>query len=236
MRSVAIIPARGGSKRIPLKNLREFHGIPILARVIRTVLEAGVVDEVVVSTDHARIREVAIKAGARVPFMRSAATSDDYATLYDVVSEVVANLDDSGLKTVLCVLPTAALLEAPALRSAAKRFGEGDIDSLISVQRFRHPVQRALSITQHGLLRRSDPASHAVRTQDAPVLFHDAGQFYFVRTEGLKDRNTLMGELCAPFELSELQARDIDTPEDWIVAEALYSARERIRSDEHGEP
>lgn len=228
MKRIAIIPARGGSKRIPLKNIREFHSIPILARVVHTVIEAEVVDDIVVSTDHEAIREIAVAAGAQVPFLRSASTSDDHATLHQVIVEVLESGTFGVVDTVLCVLPTAVLLESTTLRKAATRFAEGDFDSLISVQRYRHPIQRALRVNQAGFLA-SDPASRSLRTQDASPAFHDAGQFYFARVAELRNRTTLMGSRCAPFELSELEGRDIDVPEDWVVAEALFTARESLR-------
>lgn len=227
---LVIVPARGGSKRIPRKNIRPFLGEPILARVVREVLRCELVGTVIVSSDDAEIRRIAVAAGAQAPFERSARTSDDTATLHQAVREVLQELGAADVpESVLCVLPTAVLLTAEVLAAAIDTFAAavtaGTADSLVSVQRYRHPIERALRLNDDGTLRRADVASVGARTQDLQPAFHDAGQFYLAATAGLLDRSTLMGSRCLPFELGELQAQDIDTMADWELAELKFRAR-----------
>ncbi len=233
MRPLAIVPARGGSKRIPLKNIRPFSGVPIIARVVRILLDSGAVDGVVVSTDHPEIKRVAEEAGALVPFERSASNSDDHATLHQVMVEALDRLPETLRRDVLvCVLPTAALLEPGTIARAVSLFEQGSHDSMVSVQRFRHPIERALEVTEDGRLVMVPGGGVASRTQDLRPKFHDAGQFYVVRSDGLRDRRTLMGSTCLPFEVSEFEAHDIDDLEDWEVAEFKFAWKERRRGQD----
>lgn len=229
MTSLLVIPARGGSKRIPHKNIRDFCGTPILARVIETVKMSGVAAEVVVSTDSDAIADVAEAAGAQVPFRRSPENSGDFATLHSVVVEAIQRTGAGKHSHVICMLPTAVLVRPDTLARADKQYRESDADSLISVARFRHPVERALTVNESGHLTRRDATQQGLRTQDATTLFYDAGQFYFARIPDLLNRTSLMGQSCLPFELSYLEGYDIDFPDDWVVAEALFLGRERVR-------
>ncbi len=231
-RPLVIVPARGGSKRIPRKNVKPFLGVPILARVVGELRRCDRLGDVIVSTDDEEIRSVALGAGASVPFLRSARTSGDGATLHQAVSEVLTELGSSGRpESVMCVLPTAVLLTFDLAAKAVDAFVEasqsGTADSLISVQRYRHPIERALRLRQDGTVMRADESAFLTRTQDLKPAFHDAGQFYLASTAGLFQRTSLMGARCLPFELGELDAHDIDDLEDWGVAEAMYAARKR---------
>ncbi|HET8985293.1 MAG TPA: acylneuraminate cytidylyltransferase family protein [Trueperaceae bacterium] len=229
-RPLVIVPARGGSKRIPRKNVKPFLGVPILMRVVRELRRCDRLGDVIVSTDDDEIRSVALDAGASVPFLRSERTSGDTATLHQTINEVLTELGPGArAETVMCVLPTAVLLTAEVVARAVDAFtraiASGAADSLISVQRFRHPIERALRIREDGTLTRSDESAFATRTQDLEPAFHDAGQFYLATTAGLLHRTSLMGAQCLPFELGELEAHDIDDLDDWNVAEAKYRSR-----------
>lgn len=226
MRPVALIPARGGSKRIPLKNVRPFLGTPILTRVIRTLAHSNAFDAIVVSTDHPAIRATAEEAGALVPFARSEHTAGDNATLHDVVVEALEQMPAYLRRPhLMCMLPTAVLVTPDTIRSAINQFHSGEHDSMMSVQRYPHPIERALRVTEQGHLQRHTLDSARMRTQDPEPAFHDAGQFYLVRTDDVPNRTTLMGVACLPFELGPFDAQDIDSPTDWQLAEFKFTWR-----------
>ncbi len=223
MKTLALITARGGSKRIPKKNIKEFNGKPIIAYSIEAALKSGVFDEVMVSTDSEEIAEIAKKYGAKVPFLRSEATSNDYATTTDVIEEVINEYRKMGqeFEVLTCMYPTAPFITAERLKVAVETLLSSDADSLIPVVRFSYPPQRAMEI-QDGCLVFRQPEYLAARSQDLVPHYHDAGQFYVTRTESfLKNRNLLLGKIL-PLELSELEVQDIDNEVDWKLAELKY--------------
>ena len=228
MSTLCIIPARGGSKRIPRKNVRPLLGRPLITWPISTAKASGLFDEIMVSTDDDEIAAIARSAGAAVPFMRSAGTSHDHASTTAVIQEVLANyqkIQSLPFTTICCVYPTAALLE-PAHLSAGYSLltGSNTFDSAMSVQRYRHPIERAYHLTD-GKIQPVDIEKLNVRTQDLTPAFHDAGQFYWFRPKSFAENGRLLGKSCAPVFLETWQAVDLDTEDDWNLLERLASTR-----------
>lgn len=224
MRSIAIIPARGGSRRIPRKNIREFMGKPMLAYAIEAALESGLFDEVMVSTDDREIAETAKRFNASVPFMRSGEASSDTAVIATVFQEVLANyaLAGENFDIAACIYPCVPLLTGKLLRAAHTAFCDSKASALLPVVRYGHPIQRALGINAAGYLEYREPENALVRTQDLQPMFHDSGMFFFVRVDAfLRHKRIVMPDMM-PFEVSENIAQDIDTPEDWQTAEIKY--------------
>ncbi len=220
-KAVAIITARGGSKRIPHKNIKEFCGLPIICYSIRAALEAGVFEEVMVSTDHEQIAEIARGAGAKVPFMRSADTANDYASTDDVIKEVLLAYRREGREfdCFCCIYPTAPFVTAKKLQQAMAMLEEAD--SVMPVVPFSYPPQRGVVIEQ-GLIKRKYPEYLCTRSQDLEPMYHDCGQFYACRTEAFLEQGTTDVENLIPLILPETQVQDIDTLEDWEMAEMKY--------------
>lgn len=218
MKNLAIIPARGGSKRIPKKNIRDFLGKPIIAYSIQTALESKLFDEVMVSTDDDEIVEIAKSYGAGIPFIRSAENADDYATLADVVDEVKNEYLNRNRKfrNTCCILPTAPLITIENLKKGLDLLLEKKVDSVRPIVRFSYPIQRAIKLVD-GKTEMFYPQFKAMRSQDLEPAYHDAGQFYWMKFEtGLRGQNKY------GFELSEMQVQDIDSYEEWKIAEMKY--------------
>ncbi len=223
MKTLAMITARGGSKRIPRKNIKEFNGKPIMAYSIEAAIQSGVFDEVMVSTDDEEIADIARKYGASVPFFRSEKTSNDFATTVDVIDEVVREYHSRGkdFDIFACIYPTAPFVTAERLKEAVEKLSSSDADSLIPVVRFSYPPQRAMEIHDGKLVFRH-PENLSTRSQDLEPHYHDAGQFYIARTESfLKNKGIMVGQIL-PIELSELEVQDIDNEVDWKLAEMKY--------------
>ena len=223
MSAIAIITARGGSKRIPKKNIKEFCGKPIIAYSIEAAIGSGVFDEVMVSTDSEEIADVARKYGAKVPFMRSAETSDDYATTADVLAEVINEYEKRGraFDDLCCIYPTAPFVTAQKLKDAYLLMNKDNADAIVSVVKYDFPPQRAFVI-RNGKVKYQYPENRNVRSQDLEPIFHDCGQFYYCDVQKFCDAKTLMLDNCVPFVLSDEEVQDIDNESDWILAEMKY--------------
>ncbi len=223
MASVAIITARGGSKRIPRKNIKEFLGKPIICYSIEAALKSGIFDTVMVSTDDEEIADIARKAGAEVPFFRSAETANDYATTADVVAEVLKNYEAQGQRfEEACVIyPTAPFLTAKALYEAMEILRKEQTDSVLPVVKFSFPPQRCVVIND-GRLVPKWPECMPMRSQDLEPYYHDCGQFYCIRVESFMEQKKMVMEHTAPFIQDEINVQDIDTLEDWQIAEMKY--------------
>lgn len=221
MGSLCVVTARGGSKRIPLKNIKEFCGRPIIAYSIEAALDSGLFDEVMVSTDDEGIAEVAVRCGAKVPFMRSAETSDDYATTRDVLVEVLEAYRAHGMEfsEICCIYPTAPFVTVAKLREAHAMLDGAD--TVLPVVRFSFPPQRGL-VEEGGSLAWWQPSCADTRSQDLKPVFHDAGQFYFCRSDRLLAGGALLGPVTRGYEVPETEAQDIDNESDWEVAEIKY--------------
>lgn len=222
-KSVAIITARGGSKRIPRKNIKDFLGKPIIAYSVCAALEAGCFDEVMVSTDDEEIAEVARKSGALVPFFRSAEMSNDFATTADVILEVLADYRKLGrdFELACCLYPTAPFISADKLRSGYHTLIEHDADSAFPVVRFGYPIQRAIKI-ENDFLQMIWPENMTARSQDLMPAYHDAGQFYWLNVERFAQSRQIFSARTVPIIVPESEVQDIDTEEDWKIAEMKY--------------
>ena len=223
MNSIAIITARGGSKRIPRKNIKEFLGKPIIAYSIEAALSSGVFDEVMVSTDDEEIAEIARKYGAKVPFMRSEKTSNDFATSADVINEVVEQYASKGVRfdVLCCIYPTAPFITAGKLKEAMSKFSDSSADSLVPVVRFDFPPQRGF-IVKDGLVAFKYPEFALARSQDLEPMYHDCGQFYILKTDSFEREKKLVMSKTVPFIIPETEVQDIDNESDWIIAEEKY--------------
>ncbi len=223
MRSVAMITARGGSKRIPRKNIKPFLGRPILTYSIEAALQAGIFEEVMVSTDDEEIAQAAKAAGAAVPFLRSAKTANDFATTAEVVEEVLASYERMGtvFDTACCIYPTAPFVTADALRTAMRLLNQEEADAVIPVVRFSFPPQRGVVIKDGRLVPRW-PENMAKRSQDLEPLYHDCGQFYCLNVPSFIRQKAIWMENVVPFVQEEINVQDIDTEQDWEIAELKY--------------
>jgi pseudaminic acid cytidylyltransferase len=223
MTSVAIITARGGSKRIPRKNLRPFLGRPIIAYSIEAALQSGLFDEVMVSTDDEEIAEVARGCGAVVPFMRSAKTSDDYSTTAQVLEEVIGDYRDRGriFDYACCIYPTAPFVTADKLRQAFDKLANSDADVVLPIARFSFPIWRSFKLEGDRVFY-NWPEYAPMRSQDLPPAFQDAGQFYFFRPDILQGSPLLVTSNSIGIEVDELEVQDIDTEADWRPAEIKF--------------
>jgi N-acylneuraminate cytidylyltransferase len=220
---VAVIPARGGSKRIPRKNIREFSGQPLIAWPIRMCLESGLFSRVVVSTDDDEIAAIAQSHGAELPFRRPDALADDHASTVAVMAHAVQALREESpqLEFACCVYPACALLGPADLAAAlAGLVAEPRADFSAVVSTYSHPIQRALEVHE-GRLRPVDPESAAMRTQDLPARWHDDGQFYWGRTEAWLQQRPILAN-AVPYEVDASRVCDIDTEDDWKRAELLH--------------
>ncbi len=223
MKALCIIPARGGSKRIPRKNIKPFMGKPIIAYSIEAALKSGIFDEVMVSTDDGEIADIARQYGASVPFLRSAETSNDYATTVDVLLEVIDRYKKNGksFDMVCCLYSTAPFVTSERLKNAADQITD-EVDACFTIVQYSYPIQRSLRINGDGCVEMKFPEHLKSRTQDLEKVFHDAGQFYFVRAKALCREKTVWCKRTRPLILSELEVQDLDTETDWQLAEMKY--------------
>lgn len=221
MNNLAIIPARGGSKRIPRKNIRDFLGKPIIAYSIDVALESGLFKEVMVSTDDEEIAEVAMKYGAKVPFMRSAENADDYATTVDVLVEVLQTYQqqEKNFENGCCIYPTAPLIRSAFLDNAYEKLINEDFSTVFPVVEFSYPIQRSLKLSEKGKVEMNWPEHLESRSQDLPKAYHDAGQFYWFNVEEILKEKKLFGKNSGTIVLPSTSVQDIDTEEDWKLAE-----------------
>lgn len=223
MKTAAVITARGGSKRIPRKNIKDFCGKPIIAYSIEAAIAAGVFDTVMVSTDDDEIAEVARQYGAEIPFFRSEKTSNDYAVTSQVLAEVLEEYERRGehYTNVCCIYPTAPFLTADRLKTAMELLAKTGADSVLPVVQFSFPPQRSV-VLKDGYLEFKWPEHRNTRSQDLEPFYHDVGQFYCVNTASFAAQKVLVMEKTVPLVLSELEIQDIDTEEDWKLAELKY--------------
>lgn len=221
--NIAIITARGGSKRIPYKNIKEFCGKPILAYSIEAANSSGVFDEVMVSTDDVEIADIAQKYGAKVPFMRSEKTSNDYATTAEVIDEVLRCYKNLGKEFTyaFCIYPTAPFITANKLKTAMEVLQESNADTVIPVVRFSFPPQRGMVI-EEGKLKFNQPEYINSRSQDLVPIYHDCGQFYGINIESFFSTGKIANNNTVPIIISDLEVQDIDNIEDWEIAEIKY--------------
>jgi N-acylneuraminate cytidylyltransferase len=232
---VAIIPARGGSQRIPSKNIKDFCGKPIIAHSIEVAQASLLFDDIIVSTDDPKIAAVARNAGASVPFVRPAEIADEYTGTNAVVKHALQWLLDQGhqLDYACCIYATAPLLRESYLRQGLERLQASDKMFAFSVASFPFSIYRALEISEQGSLKPRFPDYAETRSQDLKEHYHDAGQFYWGRPEAFLDELPLYSDISIPIQLPRHLVQDIDTNEDWVRAELMHAAlQQRLSEDE----
>ncbi|MHB9140345.1 MAG: pseudaminic acid cytidylyltransferase [Paludibacter sp.] len=222
MTNLCIIPARGGSKRIPRKNIKDFLGKPIIAYSIEAALASGLFSKVMVSTDDDEIAAVAMKYGAVVPFLRSEQNANDFATTVDVLKEVENEYKkrNKDFDFICCIYPTAPLIQAEDLKKGYELLIQNDYNSVYSVVSFGYPVWRGLRFDTNKKIQMVWEEYKNARSQDLEPVYHDAGQWYWYNPE--KVTNTLLTDHSSAFILSEDKVQDIDTLTDWKLAEMKY--------------
>ncbi len=229
-KAVAIITARSGSKRVPNKNIKDFLGNPMMSYPIKEALKSGVFDEVMVSTDSAKYAEIAKKYGAKVPFLRSEATSNDFASTVDVLLEVLDEYKKRGeeFEYFCCIYPTAPLISAKRLSESFEMLKNSDIDTVFPMVRFSYPIQRALKINEEGLVEMIWPENGPKRSNDLMPAYHDSGSFYWMKTSVFLEKNTIWTDKTKGIVLSELEVQDIDNQDDWKMAELKYKVLNKL--------
>lgn len=223
MSNLAIIPARSGSKRIPLKNIKPFLGKPIIAYSIEAAIQSGLYAEVMVSTDDNNIAEIAKDYGATVPFFRSPQTANDFAHLGDVVEEVLLMYKKTGkwFDNVCCLLATAPFITTHRLSEAYQLMLNKQYDSVFPIVRFSYPIQRALRLKDEKVSM-FYPENFSKRSQDLEPSYHDSGQFYWIKTEAFLKHKRLFTSNSGAIIIPETEVQDIDSEEDWKLAEIKY--------------
>lgn len=224
--SLCIIPARGGSKRIPRKNIKVFHGRPMIAWSIQAALDSGAFDHVIVSTDDAEIAEVARAEGAEVPFMRPADLSDDHTATVPVIAHAVGAAEKlwGAQPLVCCLYATAPFVQADDIRAARALIEDTGADYAFPVTSFPFPIQRGVKLTGDGRMAMFQPEHALTRSQDLEEAYHDVGQFYWGQKSAWLAGTPIIGPGAAPLVIPRHRAQDIDTPEDWDRAERLFAA------------
>lgn len=224
MSRLAIILARGGSKRIPKKNIKLFLGKPIISYAIENALKSKLYDEVMVSTDDKEIAELSKSYGASVPFLRSHENASDYATTIDVILEVINSYKKAG-KTfdyASCIYPCTPLLSLNSLKESFLLLNEQKLDCVFPIVKYGFPIQRAVRLGKKGLVEMFYPKHLTTRSQDLEACYHDAGQFYSFKVKDIELKQKLVTDLTGYIELSETEIQDIDNLVDWKLAELKY--------------
>ena len=227
--TICVIPARGGSKRIPRKNIKDFHGKPMIAWSIEAAQKANIFSKILVSTDDDEIAHIAKSMGAEVPFLRPKELSDDYATTGNVMSHVSQWMIQAGLTpdVVCCLYPTAPFVQSSDLVEAHRIIISEDWQYVFSVCEYSSPVFRSFEKNANGGIKMLFPECFETRSQDFPNIFHDAGMFYMGTLDAWSSGLPVFGEYAFPIKIPSWRAQDIDTPEDWKRAELMFQALKR---------
>ena len=229
---IAVIPARGGSKRIPRKNIKIFCGKPMIAWSITAARESGLFDRILVSTDDREIAKVAIEWGAEVPFMRPPELSDDFAGTTEVVAHATRWAQNEGwiLDAVCCIYATAPFIQIEDLTQGLSLLGSGKWDYAFPVVEFAAPIFRAFKCDEYGSVEMFFPEHFETRSQDLPIAFHDAGQFYWGRPVAWMEGRRVFGRHSAPIKLPSWRVQDIDNWDDWVRAEFLFNKLGEVKN------
>ena len=224
--NICVIPARGSSKRMPLKNIKIFNGKPIIAYSIEAALKSNCFDHVIVSTDDDKIAEVAKKYGAQVPFIRPAELSNDYIGTIPVIQHTIEWFENNNnsIKNVCCLYATAPFIQPKVLSRAYQQFKDLNSDYCFSVTSFVFPIQRAIKLVKKNKVSMLYPEYFNIRSQDLEEAYHDAGQFYWGKAQAFIDELPIFSEVASPYILPRYLVQDIDTMDDWLRAEAMYKA------------
>lgn len=230
--NLCIIPARGGSKRIPRKNIKDFLGKPIIAYSIEAAIESGLFAEVMVSTDDLEIADIAKNLGAKVPFLRNPTNSDDFATTADVILEVIESYfkHNRRFEQVCCIYPTAPFTTSKMLKDGFNLLNEGSVDSVLPVSEYGHPIHRSLEVdSKSSIIKMSQPKNINMRSQDLKKTYHDSGQWYWINVKSFLDQKTIFMKKSLALVVNRNLIQDIDTDEDWKLAEFKYAYLQNIK-------
>lgn len=235
MSAIAIITARGGSKRIPKKNIRDFCGKPIIAYSIQAALASNLFETVMVSTDSEEIAEIARNYGAEIPFFRSEKNAGDYADTADVLLEVLGEYRKLGKQFTefCCIYPTAPFVTAEKLRDSHCLLADANVCNVVPMTAFSFPPQRGM-IKEGGYLAPAYPEYIRARSQDLTEILHDCGQFYWCKTDAFLENRNILFHKTVPFLVSELEVQDIDRESDWELAEWKYRYMNRELQERNG--
>jgi len=224
--NIGIIPARGGSKRIPGKNIKPFAGKPIIGWVIDAAARSGLFERIIVSTDDEEVAAIAVECGAEVPFLRPAELADDHTGIIEVVQHSIAWMQEENIPVehVCCMLATAPFIQPDILSKALDRLIELQAQYAFSVTEYAFPIQRAIRINSDGRVEALWPENIATRSQDLEDVYHDAGQFYWGTTQAWVQGEAIFSSGSVPIKLPRYRVQDIDTSEDWTRAELMFNA------------
>jgi pseudaminic acid cytidylyltransferase len=225
---IAIIPARGGSKRILKKNIKLFNGKPIIAYAIENAINSKLFDEIIVSTDDKEIAGIAKKYGAKVPFLRSQKNSDDFASTFDVIEEVIDFYSENEVckySYACCIYPCTPLLDTSILQLSYDKLINQKFDLVYPIVKYGYPIQRALIIDNNNKVQMLHPEHLFSRSQDLDETYHDAGQFYFFNVHEIMAQKKILTSNTGCVIVSEMDVQDIDTHEDWLLAENKYKLK-----------
>lgn len=222
---IVIIPARGGSKRIPRKNIKLFHGKPMIAYSIEAAQKSGCFDKIIVSTDDQEIADVALQYGAEVPFLRPASIADDFATTLDVMQHAIewCKTQKWVVDKVCCIYATAPFILSEYIKQGLEELSDDKVQYAFSATTFPFAIQRAISLDENGAVNMFSPEYANTRSQDLPEAYHDAGQFYWGKSSAYLMGKAIFSEHSKVVVLPRKRVQDIDTPEDWELAELLFS-------------
>jgi pseudaminic acid cytidylyltransferase len=227
---LCIIPARGGSKRIPRKNIKTFGGRPMIEWSIKVALQSECFDRVVVSTDDSEISHVAVACGADVPFLRPVGLSDDQTATTPVIAHAIEWQNSNGeqVTEACCLYATAPFVKSEDLRVGLEKLLVGDAEYVFSLTSFPYPIQRALRINSHQRVEMFQPEHFNTRSQDLPEAWHDAGQFYWGTANAWLSHTPIFGACSSAVQIPRWRVQDIDTPEDWKRAELMFNCLNQI--------
>ena len=223
MNNLCIIPARGGSKRIPKKNIKSFLGKPIIAYSIEAAIQSKLFTEIMVSTDCQETAEIALRYGAKVPFLRSKENSNDFATTYDVIKEIIDEYKKDGVnfENICCIYACAPFVTANNLKHAYQELSNKQVDTIFPIIEYSFPIQRAVKIHNEKIeLFNIDHLN--TRSQDLEKSYHDAGQFYWMKSENILNKGRIITDNCSGIIITELEGQDIDNEIDWELAELKF--------------
>ncbi|HHR6142245.1 TPA: pseudaminic acid cytidylyltransferase [Providencia alcalifaciens] len=227
---IAIIPARGGSKRIPRKNIKSFHGKPMISYSIEAALNSKCFDKIIVSTDDIEIAKIAEQYGAEVPFLRPSEISDDQTTTMDVIQHAIMWCEKNSIDVsdVCCIYATAPFISSDDLNAGYKKLiNNKELDFVFTAATFPFPIQRAIKLTENNRVKMFNPENALVRSQDLEEAYHDAGQFYWGRKNAFLQKKPIFSDYSEIILIPRNRVQDIDTPEDWDFAEVLFSILNR---------
>jgi len=230
-KNICIIPARGGSKRIPRKNIKNFLGKPIITYSIEQALKSGLFEEVMVSTDDSEIANIALKYGAKVPFLRTEKNSNDFATTAEVLIEVIHKYSENGVdfENICCCYPTAPFVNTTRLIEGFELLNKEQVDSVLPICGFDYTIWRSLKENENGYLSFNWEEFEDSRSQDLPQAFHDAGQWYWIKTKSLMTQKKIITPYTRGLLLDSLEVQDIDNIHDWEIAEIKYEYLQSIK-------